>query len=187
MTVTSARKGAVADLEIEMKVRQLSHLTSIVSEWATDRSMYPETDDLRSDQLSRLMFAVDEIAQKAADLDKAFHATLDAAFKKRTAPNDPVFAAIDRSRAAWLALGSVLTQADEAGKEPDEGELAAAHAVDTEALDNLLKTTPETLAGARAAIAWLVKVDYGSVPERSGKYMETLLRSPIFAPEGRAQ
>ena len=52
---------------------------------------------------------------------------------------------------------------------------------DTEALDNLLKTTPETLAGARAAIAWLVKVDDGSVPERSGKYMETLLRSPVFA------
>jgi hypothetical protein len=175
MTATSALKG---DLDIEMKVRQLSHLTSIVSEWATDRSMYPETDDPRSDQLSRLMFAVDEIAQKAADLDKAFHSTLNAAFKKRT---DPVFAAIERSRAAWLALGSVLTQADEAGEEPDEGELAAAHAVNTEALDNLLKTTPETLAGARAAIAWLVKVDDGSVPERSGKYMETLLRSPVFA------
>lgn len=184
MTATSALKG---DLDIEMKVRQLSHLTSIVSEWATDRSMYAETDDLRSDQLSRLMFAVDEIAQKAADLDKALHSTLNAAFKKRTAPNDPVLAAIERSRAAWLALGSVLTQAADEGREPDEGELAAAHAVDTEALDNLLKTTPETLAGARAAIAWLVKVDDGSVPERSGKYMETLLRSPIFAPEGRAQ
>ena len=183
MTATSALKG---DLDIEMKVRQLSHLTSIVSEWATDRSMYPETDDPRSDQLSRLMFAVDEIAQKAADLDRAFHSTLNSAFRKPAVP-DPVLAAIERSRAAWLALGSVLTRADEAGREPDEGELAAAHAVDTEALDNLLKTTPETLAGARAAIAWLVKVDYGSVPERSGKYMETLLRSPIFAPEGRAQ
>ena len=186
MTVTSARKGAVADLEIEMKVRQLSHLTSIVSEWATDRSMYPETADLRSDQLSRLMFAVDEIAQKAADLDRAFHSAVNAAFTKPAVP-DPVLAAIERSRAAWLALGSVLTRADEAGREPDEGALAAAHAVDTEALDNLLKIPPETLAGARSAIAWLVKVDYGSVPERSGKYMETLLRSPIFAPEGRAQ
>jgi hypothetical protein len=47
----------------------------------------------------------------------------------------------------------------------------------------LLKTPPTTLAGARAAIAWLVKYDEPNVPKTSGEYMRTLSRSPIFAQE----
>jgi len=45
----------------------------------------------------------------------------------------------------------------------------------------LLATPPRTLAGARAAIAWLVEYDEPNIPETSGAYLRTLIRSPIFA------
>ena len=47
----------------------------------------------------------------------------------------------------------------------------------------LLETPPTTLAGAKAAIAWLVKYDEPNVPETSGRYLRTMIRSPIFAQE----
>jgi hypothetical protein len=46
----------------------------------------------------------------------------------------------------------------------------------------LFETPPTTLAGARAAIAWLVEYDEPNVPKTS-QYMRTLIRSPIFARE----
>jgi hypothetical protein len=45
------------------------------------------------------------------------------------------------------------------------------------------ETPPTTLAGARAAIAWLVEFDEPNIPETSGEYMRTLIGSPIFAQE----
>jgi hypothetical protein len=32
-----------------------------------------------------------------------------------------------------------------------------------------------------AALAWLVEYDEPNIPETSGKYLPTLIRSPIFA------
>jgi hypothetical protein len=32
----------------------------------------------------------------------------------------------------------------------------------------------------RAVIAWLVEFDEGSIPEASGEYLATLLRSPVL-------
>jgi hypothetical protein len=57
------------------------------------------------------------------------------------------------------------------------------HRVLDAAKAELLETPPTTMAGAAAAIAWLVEFDEHSIPETSGEYMRTLSRSPIFALE----
>ena len=90
---------------------------------------------------------------------------------------DPVLAIVAEVRAAWNRLGEVLN-------ENDEGErYAGANRVLAAAQAKLLETPPTTLAGASAAIAWLVEYDEPNVPETSGKYLRTLSRSPIFAQE----
>ena len=88
---------------------------------------------------------------------------------------DPVLALAAKARAAWNRLGEVLIEDDE-GERCDEADrlFHAAHA-------QLLATPPTTLAGARAVIAWLVEYDEPNVPETSGEYLRTLIRSPIFA------
>jgi hypothetical protein len=90
---------------------------------------------------------------------------------------DPVLALATKVRAAWDRLGEVLIE-DNEGERCDEADrlFHAAHA-------ELLETPPTTLAGARAVIAWLIEFDKPNVPETSGRYLETLSRSPIFAQE----
>ena len=92
---------------------------------------------------------------------------------------DPVLAIVAKLRATWHRLGKVIEETNLCeGPLFDEvqGVLDAAKA-------ELLETPPTTLAGATAAIAWLVEFDEHSIPETSGEYMRTLSRSPIFAQE----
>jgi hypothetical protein len=92
---------------------------------------------------------------------------------------DPVLALVAKLRATWHRLGKVIEETDRCeGPLFDEvqGVLDAAKA-------ELLETPPTTLAGATAAIAWLVEFDEPNIPETSGEYMRTLIRSPIFAQE----
>jgi hypothetical protein len=90
---------------------------------------------------------------------------------------DPVLALAAKVRAAWERFEEVLIEDDE-GERCDEADrlFEAAHA-------ELLGTPPTTLAGARTVIAWLVEFDEPNVPETSGEYLRTLIRSPIFAQE----
>jgi hypothetical protein len=89
---------------------------------------------------------------------------------------DPVLALVTKVRAAWDRYGEVDEEADEGDRLSNE-----ANRVLHTAMDRLLETPPTTLAGAREALAWFVEFDRPNVPEKSGKYMRTLLRSPIFA------
>ena len=91
---TDELKASVADfrvgrvLELERDVRNLHHMAQIVAEWAEEQNFYhpdPTADNdtnlERGDQIDRLMFTIAEIADRASDLDKAFHAALSTAFK----------------------------------------------------------------------------------------------------------
>lgn len=87
---TDALNGLVGELkearalnpaiELEMKVRRLYHLTTIVSEWASaanfpcPASAGDDADTRREwgDQHDRLMFGLDEIAEVVSDLHDAF-------------------------------------------------------------------------------------------------------------------
>jgi hypothetical protein len=53
----------------------------------------------------------------------------------------------------------------------------------TPSKNELLKTPPGTLVGARAIIEYLIEWDKECDPETSYEYLSTLLRSPIFAQE----
>jgi hypothetical protein len=57
--------------ELEMKIRGLYHLTTIVSEWASYAHFPIEGDDGQHD---RLMWGLDEIAEKVVDVHDAYPA-----------------------------------------------------------------------------------------------------------------
>jgi hypothetical protein len=111
--------------------------------------------------------------------DGSSEAVLVSLFRDLGADADPVLAIVAKLRAAWRRLGKVIEETNLCeGPLFDEVQrlLNAAKA-------ELLETPPTTLAGARAAIAWLVEYDEPNIPETSGEYMRTLIRSPIFARE----
>jgi hypothetical protein len=92
---------------------------------------------------------------------------------------DPVLAIVAKLRATWHRLGKVIEETNRCqGPLVDE-----VHGVLDAAKAELLETPPTTLACAREAIAWLVEYDEPNIPETSGEYMRTLIRSPIFAQE----
>jgi hypothetical protein len=74
-----------ATWELLMQVRRLHHMAAIFSEWAQDQNFYhpsanqdPDTNRRRSDHVDRLMFGIEEIADRAEDLDDAFQAAFSA-------------------------------------------------------------------------------------------------------------
>jgi hypothetical protein len=116
-------------------------------------------------------------AQNEGDGSSA--AVLVSLFRDLGADADPVLAIVAKLRATWHRLGKVIEETNLCeGPLVDEVQrmLDAAKA-------ELLETSPTPLAGARAAIAWLVEYDEPNIPETSGEYVRTLIRSPIFAQE----
>ncbi len=107
----------------------------------------------------------------------------------RAATADPIFAAIERHKTAWRAVGALSPSIDDVaamrkGREVARAERDAyerASATEENALDELLTTTPETAAGMRATIAYLVSFDDGRLPDNLGLFLATLLKSPSFA------
>jgi non-ribosomal peptide synthetase component F len=104
------------------------------------------------------------------------------------APVDPVFAAIERHRAAWAAFDATCGRTDEvtaqeegrAVTEADHDAYEAANAVEAAALEELL-AAPTTIAGLRAAFEYLVSRYERSIVEDPAQFLVTLLKSPILA------
>jgi hypothetical protein len=89
-----------------------------------------------------------------------------------TGEPDPVFALIEAHRVQWAMLGRL-----ERAVPYHHGECVAAKHQANVTMDRLLRTSPMTLAGAKAVISYLVEWD---LPEDSGKYFPALAKSPIF-------
>lgn len=102
---------------------------------------------------------------------------------------DPIFAAIERHKAALSAFEATCdltdeVRADEQGREVAEADSLqheAAGDAEIEALEALIETLPATKAGARAAIEWLAYYDRGYALSHVGQFAMTLLRSPVLA------
>lgn len=102
---------------------------------------------------------------------------------------DPIFAAIERHRAAEAICLDTVNPADiiwcnQNGVPLTPEAVAAndaANKAEYAALTALIATVPTTLAGVRAAVTYFVEFDEANVPETSGKFMRTLLRSPALA------
>jgi hypothetical protein len=139
--------------------------------------LYHGSDD--EDLRTSTVLLYDLAAEMAQELDRKYHRGFDRVREPTLAKPDPVLAIVAKLRATWHRLGKVIEETNLCeGPLFDEvqGVLDAAKA-------ELLETPPTTLAGARAAIAWLVEYDEPNIPETSGEYMRTLIRSPIFAQE----
>jgi hypothetical protein len=104
-------------------------------------------------------------------------------------PDDPIFAAIERHRAAFALYADLCARTDEAAAEQEGREItqvqreafATAGVDETESRDALIATAPTTIAGLRTAIDHLVKFDSGCLPDTSGYFLATLLKSPLLA------
>jgi hypothetical protein len=102
---------------------------------------------------------------------------------------DPVFAAIDRHRAAFDAFDRACRAADYVAAaqrggvvtEAEEENFQATLEVQRVALGEFLATPPITMAGLRAALEYVVEIDTDCVPENGGLIALTLLKSPLFA------
>lgn len=102
---------------------------------------------------------------------------------------DPIFAAIERHKAAERAFLVTCDRTDEVrasqeGREVTEDDEAAwdsARDVEEAALQALIETAPTSKAGVRAAIEWLSHYDRGYAFRHVGQFAMTLLRSPVLA------
>ncbi|ULO22987.1 hypothetical protein [Methylocystis sp. SB2] len=124
-----------------------------------------------------------------AGLAAAPVAALPAIASEIPADSDPIFAALERHKAAERAFirtcdltddvraeqeGRIVTEADEAAWD-------SAREVEEAALQTLVDTAPTSKAGARAAIEWLADYDRGYELRHVGQFAMTLLRSPVLA------
>jgi hypothetical protein len=102
---------------------------------------------------------------------------------------DPIFAAIEQHARDWaryvdLSIRNDCVAAEQDGRtitQEDEAAFKAAGLTADESLAALKVTAPTTLAGMRAAIEHFVEFDKGCIPEDSGYFLATLLRSPLLA------
>jgi hypothetical protein len=139
----------------------------------------------QSEEICRLFLLVGQVEDMAEALVKTYDAGFTSGVKSAEAA-DPVLALVKQVRNAWDRLGEAIDEATEVETErPDEAQaiLAPVQRTLNAAMDELLKTPPTTLAGAREAIAWFTEYDEPNVPKTSGKYLRTLISSPIFAQE----
>jgi hypothetical protein len=105
---------------------------------------------------------------------------------------DPVFAAIERHRAALARLNFTCGLTDDVAAEQegrtitadDEAQHAAADDDEAEAFSGLLSTAPQTKGGARELIEYVATLDdLKGVEEALPAFLATLLRSPLIAGE----
>jgi hypothetical protein len=97
---------------------------------------------------------------------------------------DPILDAISRHNERFrlfCALSDRAEVEDRAETKADKAATEAASNAEGEALEALIATAPQTIAGLRAAIEHLVQFDEGSEPVASGRFLGALLKSPLLA------
>lgn len=103
-------------------------------------------------------------------------------------PTDPIFAVIERHRAAFKEFADASLATDEVKAEREgravtqaaEDRLNAASDFQEKIAEELSLTAPTTMAGLAAAIAWLFEYDEGCIPDTSGRFLRTLARSRLM-------
>jgi hypothetical protein len=101
---------------------------------------------------------------------------------------DPIFAAIERCRAASKEHGAASIATDEVAArqrnqpvtQADQDRYEAAAEELDEAAELLASTVPTTMAGFAAAVSWLLKYDEGCIPDTTCQFLETLAASPLL-------
>jgi hypothetical protein len=97
---------------------------------------------------------------------------------------DPIFDAISRHDERFRLFCALSDRHDVEGRpetKADKAATEAASTAETEAVEALIATPPQTIAGLRAAIEHLAKYDDGSEPVASGRFLRALMNSPLLA------
>jgi hypothetical protein len=105
------------------------------------------------------------------------------------APVDPIFDAIGRHRAAFAIFSQAYSRTDEVLArrqcreitDDDEAAWLTSCQGESEALDEFFAIAPTTMAGMRAALAYVVEIHSDCAPETGARIAESLLKSPLFA------
>jgi hypothetical protein len=98
---------------------------------------------------------------------------------------DPIFAVLERCRAASKELGAAAIATDEVAArqrnqpvtQADRDRYEAAAEELGEAADLLASTVPATMTGFAAAVSWLLEYDEGCIPDTTCQFLETLAQS----------
>jgi hypothetical protein len=97
---------------------------------------------------------------------------------------DPILDAISRHNQRFRLFCALSDRADVENRtatKADKAATEAASTAETEAVEALIATAPQTIAGLRAAIEHLAKYDDGSEPVASGRFLRALMNSPLLA------
>jgi hypothetical protein len=97
---------------------------------------------------------------------------------------DPIFDAISRHNERFRLFSALSDRADvedRAETKADKAATEAASSAETEAVEALIATAPQTIEGLRAAIEHLSRYDEGSEPVVSGRFLRALVNSPLLA------
>jgi hypothetical protein len=183
VTKTSAKDYWPAYSSLEGQLRDVARMATIARFYAHEIEWPKELTEYQSEEICRLFLLVGQVKDMAEALVKTYDAGFQSGAQSGEAA-DPILPLVQAARNAWDRLGEAIDEATKVEEErPDEAEavLAPAHRILDSAMDNLLKTPPTTLAGAREAIAWFAEYDEPNVPKTSGEYLRTLIRSPLFA------
>ena len=108
--------------------------------------------------------------------------------EKESVIPDPVFEAIDLHRAAWCAQMATMDLADgplarEQGRTVTPADVETnerADRLEREAMATLKQIAPMTMAGLKAAIAYLIEWDEGEMGDDAREGLTALLGSPLF-------
>lgn len=123
----------------------------------------------------------------AAGSASAVFGALSQAVARAPMDGDPVFAAIDRHKAAEARYCAACNLTDKVAAQDegrvvtaeDHAEFTAAQINSDDALDAFLSAPPMTVVGVRAFLRHCI--DEESIEQFVGEALETLLRSPILA------
>jgi hypothetical protein len=107
---------------------------------------------------------------------------------KEAMTTDPIFAAIAAHRSAWVAVMAAMDRADEPlareqGRIVTPADIDAKERADRaldDAMEALKQTRPVTMAGLKAAIAYLIEWDERQMGDDARDGIQALLRTPLF-------
>jgi hypothetical protein len=97
---------------------------------------------------------------------------------------DPIFDAISHHDERFRLFCALSDRHDVEGRPETKADKAAtevASTAETEAVEALIATAPQTIAGLRAAIEHLAKYDDGSEPVASGRFLRALMNELAIA------
>jgi hypothetical protein len=181
-TNPSAQSGGVMLGEGKPNPSKIADALDVIKAFVD--AAFMASNELTDYQRDAMRGLLDETSNKIGEVQKEFTEVycggyVDLARGEVSPVVDPTFAAIERHKVAFEALGEVALGVTATAAERDANRQAC-DALGA-ALDEFEATIPTTIAGLRAAIEYAVEIDRDCIPHVGGRIAAALLKSPVFA------